>query len=83
VCADPAVKGFGIRVETKMADVGARVLNPPLLAYQKPSALTPGTRVRGVLSVLRDDSSASQDSQGGVNDLSGTPNMQLHFSSCC
>lgn len=43
---DPAVKAFGISIDTKMADVNARVLNPPLLAYGKPEALTPGTRVR-------------------------------------
>lgn len=30
-----------------MADVQARVLNPPLLAYGQPQALTPGTRVSG------------------------------------
>lgn len=44
-CADPAVKAFGITVDTKMAVVQARVLNPPLLAYGQPQALTPGTRV--------------------------------------
>jgi hypothetical protein len=41
------VKAFGISVDTRMADVQARVLNPPLLAYQQPAALTPGTRVSG------------------------------------
>ncbi|KAF8058950.1 AGO1 [Scenedesmus sp. PABB004] len=42
--SDPAVRAFGIQVETAMKTVQARVLNPPLLAYGKPEALTPGTR---------------------------------------
>jgi hypothetical protein len=41
------VKAFGIQVETQMSTVDARILNPPLLAYQRPEAITPGTRVRG------------------------------------
>ncbi|WIA39818.1 hypothetical protein OEZ86_005871 [Tetradesmus obliquus] len=41
---DPAVQAFGIQVETQMATVAARILNPPLLAYQRPEAITPGTR---------------------------------------
>jgi hypothetical protein len=45
--ADPAVKAFGIQVETQMSTVDARILNPPLLAYQRPEAITPGTRVSG------------------------------------
>lgn len=43
--ADPAVKAFGLQVETSLSRVKARVLNPPLLAYGSPEALTPGTRV--------------------------------------
>jgi len=39
------VKAFGISVDTRMAEVNARILNPPLLAYEQPQALTPGTRV--------------------------------------
>eukprot|EP00878_Enallax_costatus_P011253 GHUV01011750.1.p1 GENE.GHUV01011750.1~~GHUV01011750.1.p1 ORF type:complete len:582 (+),score=200.21 GHUV01011750.1:324-2069(+) len=41
---DPAVKAFGIQVETQLSRVKARVLNPPMLAYGSPEALTPGTR---------------------------------------
>lgn len=41
------MQAFGIKVDTRMADVQARVLNPPLLAYGQPEALTPGTRVSG------------------------------------
>jgi hypothetical protein len=44
--ADPAIRSFGISVDRKMASVNARILNPPLLTYAKPQALTPGTRVR-------------------------------------
>jgi hypothetical protein len=43
------VRAFGIQVETQMSSVDARILNPPLLAYQRPEAITPGTRVRGRL----------------------------------
>jgi hypothetical protein len=43
--ADPAVQAFGISLDTKMSAVDARVLNPPLLTYSQPQALTPGTRV--------------------------------------
>ena len=42
---DKAVKAFGIQVETQLSRVQARVLNPPLLAYGSPEAVTPGTRV--------------------------------------
>lgn len=53
--ADPAVKAFGLEIETQLSRVPARVLNPPMLAYGSPEALTPGTRVsmkRNVLCML-------------------------------